>query len=80
MVITIGREFGSGGKYIGERLAEELNLKLYDKEFSFRSNMGILKSEYIKSGFYKDFDKYYSEDIIKGKIQNKYYFLLFCQY
>lgn len=32
MVITIGREFGSGGKYIGERLAEELNLKLYDKE------------------------------------------------
>ena len=32
MVITIGREYGSGGKYIGERLAEELNLKLYDKE------------------------------------------------
>ena len=32
MVITIGREFGSGGKYIGERLANELNLKLYDKE------------------------------------------------
>ena len=32
MVITIGREFGSGGKYLGERLAEELNLKLYDKE------------------------------------------------
>ncbi len=32
MVITIGREFGSGGKYIGERLADELNLKLYDKE------------------------------------------------
>ena len=32
MVITIGREFGSGGKYIGERLAQDLNLKLYDKE------------------------------------------------
>ncbi len=32
MVITIGREFGSGGKYIGEQLAKELNLKLYDKE------------------------------------------------
>lgn len=31
LVITIGREFGSGGKYIGERLAEELNLKFYDK-------------------------------------------------
>lgn len=32
MIITIGREFGSGGKYIGERLAEELNMKLYDAE------------------------------------------------
>lgn len=32
MVITIGREYGSGGKYIGERLSEELNFKLYDKE------------------------------------------------
>ena len=32
MVITIGREFGSGGKYIGERLAQELGYKLYDSE------------------------------------------------
>ena len=32
MVITIGREYGSGGKYIGERLARELNFKFYDKE------------------------------------------------
>lgn len=32
MVITIGREFGSGGKYIGEKLAKDLNIKLYDKE------------------------------------------------
>ena len=32
MVITIGREYGSGGKYIGERLSEELNFKLYDQE------------------------------------------------
>ena len=30
MVITIGREFGSGGKYIGEKLAEELGIKIYD--------------------------------------------------
>lgn len=31
LVITIGREFGSGGKYIGEKLAEELGFKFYDK-------------------------------------------------
>ena len=32
MILTIGREFGSGGKYIGERLAKELNMKFYDAE------------------------------------------------
>lgn len=32
MIITIGREFGSGGKYIGERLAEELGMKFYDAQ------------------------------------------------
>lgn len=31
-IYTIGREFGSFGKKIGEELAERLNIKLYDKE------------------------------------------------
>lgn len=31
-IITIGREFGSGGHEVGRRLAAELGLKLYDKE------------------------------------------------
>lgn len=31
-VITIGREFGSGGREIGRILAEKLNIKCYDKE------------------------------------------------
>ena len=31
-IYTIGREFGSGGKQVGERLAERLGIKLYDKE------------------------------------------------
>lgn len=32
LVITIGRECGSGGELIGNRLAEKLNIKCYDKE------------------------------------------------
>lgn len=32
-VITIAREYGSGGHLLGEMLAKELGLKLYDKEF-----------------------------------------------
>lgn len=31
-IFTIGREFGSYGKLIGEMLAERLNINLYDKE------------------------------------------------
>lgn len=33
IVITIAREYGSGGHKLGEMLARELNIKLYDKEF-----------------------------------------------
>lgn len=31
-IITIGREFGSGGHEVGRRLAAEMGMKLYDKE------------------------------------------------
>lgn len=31
-IITIGREFGSGGREFGRRLAEELGYEYYDKE------------------------------------------------
>lgn len=31
-VITIAREYGSGGHLLGERLAKELGIKLYDRE------------------------------------------------
>ena len=32
MVITIGREFGSGGRELGRKLAETLGIEYYDKE------------------------------------------------
>lgn len=31
-IITIGRSFGSGGRTVGKRLAEKLNISYYDKE------------------------------------------------
>ena len=33
VVITIAREYGSGGRYIGSLVAKKLGIKLYDKEF-----------------------------------------------
>lgn len=32
IVITINREYGSGGRYVGKLLAEKLNIAFYDKE------------------------------------------------
>ena len=42
-VITISREFGSGGRSIGKLLAEKLNLKYYDKE--------LVKQISLETGF-----------------------------
>lgn len=36
-IITIGREYGSGGHEIGERLAEDYNIPFYDKELIARA-------------------------------------------
>ena len=33
IIITIAREYGSGGHLLGEMLSKELGIKLYDKEF-----------------------------------------------
>ena len=33
VVITISREYGSGGRYIGKLIADKLGIKLYDKNF-----------------------------------------------
>lgn len=31
-IITIGRQYGSGGRYVGKKLAEQLGIAYYDKE------------------------------------------------
>lgn len=52
-IITIGRQFGSGGKEIGIRLAKELGIPFYDKE--------ILRAAAEKSGLcekiFENFDE-----------------------
>ena len=36
-IITIGRQFGSGGREIGEKLAKHYGIKYYDKELLTRT-------------------------------------------
>lgn len=36
MIITLGREYGSGGREVGEKLAQTLGIPFYDKELITR--------------------------------------------
>ncbi|MBR3001972.1 MAG: MATE family efflux transporter [Clostridia bacterium] len=49
IVITVSREYGSGGRYIAKLLAEKLGIKLYDKELieKVKEETGLSK-EYIE--------------------------------
>ncbi|MFI3207704.1 MAG: cytidylate kinase-like family protein [Eubacteriales bacterium] len=52
-IITIGRQFGSGGREIGVIIAEELGIKLYDKE--------MLKIASEESGLCEEFFEKHDE-------------------
>ena len=49
VIVTIGREFGSGGHEVGKRLATELGIKFYDNEF--------ISMAVQKTGFHEDYVK-----------------------
>lgn len=49
IIITIAREYGSGGRYVGKLLAEQLGIKLYDKNLiTMVSNESGLSASYIE--------------------------------
>jgi len=65
MVITISREYGSGGRYVGKLLAEKLGIPCYDKEIIVdTAGESGLDIEYIKENeqIKNDFNIYYNND------------------
>ena len=64
-IITIGREFGSGGRTIGKMLAQKLNLKYYDKE--------LVKQISMETGFAPDYIEEHGE-YAQGKSMLSYLF------
>ncbi len=49
VVITLAREYGSGGRYIGKLIAEKLGIKLYDNQFILQvAKETGLSAEYIE--------------------------------
>ncbi|MBQ7046361.1 MAG: cytidylate kinase-like family protein [Oscillospiraceae bacterium] len=53
-IITIGREYGSGGREIGRKLAEKLGIPCYDKEIVEQATIesGLLREEVETKGEY----------------------------
>lgn len=65
IVITISREYGSGGRYVGKLLADYLNIPCYDKEIIIETaKKSGLSDEYVKQfeQTKKDFSIYYNND------------------
>ena len=59
-IITIGREFGSGGREIGKRLAEELGFAYYDKEIiSAIADRSQLAEDYVNQVVENQIHNYY---------------------
>ncbi len=58
MIITISREFGSGGRELGKRLADELGIPCYDKE--------IIRMIAENQGFDENYVSRMSEKSIMG--------------
>lgn len=68
VLITISREYGSGGRYIGKMIAEKLGIKFYDKELvslvAKESNMSenFIEENDEKKKFNSKFNSSYNED------------------
>ena len=49
LVITIGRQYGSGGRMTGEKLAKELGIHFYDEEIlKITSEVSAIGEEYFR--------------------------------
>lgn len=55
-VITIGREFGSGGREMGHKLAQQLGIAYYDKQ---------ILSEIVEM---TDFSKEYIQEVVENRL------------
>ena len=52
-VITIGREYGSGGRFVGKLVAERLGIPFYDNELLVKA----AKESGLSEAIFKSFDE-----------------------
>lgn len=60
MIITISREYGSGGHSIGQRVAKELGIEFYDRD--------IIKATVAQSGLDTEEIERLEEEITRSEL------------
>ena len=63
-IITISRQFGSGGRTIGRKLAEKLGIPCYDAE--------LIETIAAESGFHEEYIKEYGEYVSGGLLASMF--------
>ena len=81
-IITIGREFGSGGRELGKRLADILGYEYYDREIiTAISNSKGLKEDFVESvlenGMYHNYPISYGHSFGVGMVMHNPHISLF---
>lgn len=72
-IITISREFGSGGRELGKRLAEALGIPCYDQQIiEMVAEKEKLDKNYVASQSEKDFRTLYPTTIARGFVRPNY--------
>ncbi len=73
-IITIGREYGSGGRFIGQKLAEKLGIKFYDQDLINKAaeesglSMAVFKNfDEKRDSIFASTTSMYSYDISLGQ-------------
>ena len=59
-IITVGRQYGSGGRYVARLLAEEMNIPFYDKELLVEAS----KDSGICQEVLEDYDEKHSRNLL----------------
>ena len=75
-VIAINREVGSGGHVIGEKLAQKLGVKFYDKalvhELTEKFNLSVDELEEVKSSKFNWWNNFVQSYINRYKIEERF--------
>lgn len=67
-IITIARQFGSGGKEIGQKIADDLGVKCYDKELLSRA----AKESGIAHELFKNYDEKPTSSFLYSLVMDTY--------